>query len=298
MSQYKRLFLIADPANMQSAAMQRAAALASASGAELHIAVFIEPVVPLLLDKDLRDTARKNYLQEQRYKLNEAAKPLRANGLQVTCQAVFTEDVLEEIREYASELQPDLLIKDVRHEALLKRVFTTPLDWHLLRESPVPVHLVSADNLQALPRRVIAAVDPSRPETQISGMNERIIHEAIGLALQCNAELHLLYAFDPAQTYVPDAGGSGLGWADLAKDLRHSLEQLFVKLAEDHGVPPERQQFVTGAARTAISECAHRLEADVLVMGTVHRQDTSRLLGSTTEHLLHKAPCSILAVKP
>lgn len=298
MSQYKRLFLIADPVNLQSAAMQRAAALASASGAELHIAVFIEPVVPLLLDKDLRDTARKNYLQEQRYKLNEAAKPLRANGLSVTCQAVFTDDVLEEIGQYAAELQPDLLIKDVLHEPLLKRVFTTPLDWHLLRESPVPVHLVSADNLQALPRRVIAAVDPSRPETQISGLNERIIHEAIGLALQCNAELHLLYAYDPAQAYVTDAGGSGLAWADLAKDMRHSLEKLFASLAEEHGVPPERQQFVTGAARTAISECAHRLEADVLVMGTVHRQGDNRLLGSTTEHLLHKAPCSILAIKP
>ncbi|MNJ53577.1 hypothetical protein D3C77_489710 [compost metagenome] len=260
--------------------------------------MFIEPVVPLLLDKDLRDAARKNYLQEQRHKLNEAAKPLRATGLHVTCQAVFTDDMLEEIRQYAAELQPDLLIKDVRHEPLLKRVFTTPLDWHLLRECPVPVHLVSGDNVQALPRRVIAAVDPSRPETQISGLNERIIQEAISLALQCDAELHLLYAFDPAPVYVADAGGSGLAWADLAKDLRHSLEKLFATLAENYGVPPERRQFVTGPARTAISECASRLQADVLVMGTVHRQDASRLLGSTTEHLLHRAPCSILAVKP
>ncbi|MCK8688165.1 universal stress protein, partial [Pseudomonas umsongensis] len=42
MRQYQRLFLIAGPTMRHSPAMERAIALADATGAALHIAVFIE----------------------------------------------------------------------------------------------------------------------------------------------------------------------------------------------------------------------------------------------------------------
>ncbi|MNG31746.1 universal stress protein UspE [compost metagenome] len=38
-------------------------------------------------------------------------------------------------------------------------------------------------------------------------------------------------------------------------------------------------------------------EADVVVMGTVHRAGLERLLGSTTERALYSVPGSVLAVK-
>jgi universal stress protein E len=38
--------------------------------------------------------------------------------------------------------KPDLLIKDVNPERLLKRIFITPLDYYLLQESSVPLHLL------------------------------------------------------------------------------------------------------------------------------------------------------------
>jgi hypothetical protein len=43
---------------------------------------------------------------------------------------------------------------------------------------------------------VVAAVDPSQTETQITGINDRIIQAANGLSMQCSAELHLLHAYD------------------------------------------------------------------------------------------------------
>jgi len=55
MGQYQRLFLIADPAMRHSQALQRAAALAEASGAALHITAFVEPFATFaLLERDVR----------------------------------------------------------------------------------------------------------------------------------------------------------------------------------------------------------------------------------------------------
>lgn len=297
MSQYQQLLLIIDPEQHDSAALQRAAALAQASGAALHISAFVEPFNNSpWLDQATQDQIRDSYLQEQRKRLDEQAATLRSQGIRATTEVVWTAAVLEEILQHVAEMQPDLLIKDVRHESAFKRAFFTPLDWHLLRECPVPVHLVGAAG-QALPRKIMAAVDPSRPETSISGLNERIIQAANALALQCDAELHLVHTYDVSSVYLSDAGGGGLVLADLAEQLRHSLEKAFFALAEQYSVPTERRHFIRGTPTRALADYAARNGVDVIVLGTLHHTGLDKLVGSTTEHLLYRAPCSILVVK-
>jgi universal stress protein E len=58
-----------------------------------------------------------------------------------------------------------LIVKDAEDVPALKRVFFTPLDWQLLRDCPVPVHLVT-DARHPLPRKVLAIVDVLRSEEQ------------------------------------------------------------------------------------------------------------------------------------
>lgn len=294
MGQYQRLLLIADPAMRDSAALQRASALAEASGAALHIAAFVEPSGSFaLLDKSAREQVREGYLQDCREWLVGVAALLRSKGITVTSEVVSTSDTLKDILQYVAEMQPDLLIKDVQHESALKRAFITPLDGHLLRECPVPVHLLGPSH-HALPRMVIAAVDPSRLAGE--GLNQRIIQAANGLALQCNAELHLVHCYDLSAAFLADAGVGGVGWSNLDGHACDAQEQSFVALAEHYGVPTERRHFIIGAPITQLSDFARHLDADVLVMGTVQRKGLNKLIGSTTEHILFQAPCSILAV--
>jgi len=297
MGQYQRLFLIADPAMRHSEALQRASALAEASGAALHIAAFVEPFATFaLLEKSVREQARENHLQEHREWLADEAGLMRSKGIKATSEVLWTGDTLKEILQHVAEMQPDLLIKDVQHESALKRAFVTPLDWHLLRECPVPVHLVGALS-HPLPRKVVAAVDTSRPEAESGAVNQRIIQAAHGLALQCNAELHLLHSYDLSSAFLAEAGVGGAAWASLADELREVRQQAFMALAENHGVPAERRHFVMGSPLTALADCARQLDADVLVMGTVQRSGLNKLVGSTTEHILYQVPCSILAVR-
>jgi universal stress protein E len=296
MSQYRRLLLIINPALRHSQAISHAAALAKASGASLHIAALIPSWKLLsLLEEGDREKARECYLQDHRDWLKDQATNLRGRGIDVTTEANWADDMQRDILDHVAEMQPDLLIKQVQHEPALKRAFFTPLDWRLLRHCPVPVYLAGEGGL-ALPRKVVAAVDVSNAEPQGSELNERIIKQACGLALQCEAELHLLFACDISTAYLGDMGGGGLTRSDLGSQLREELEKSFLDLADQYGVPPDRWHFIEGHPVSVLSEFAHAHSVDVIVMGRIQSRGLDKLLGSTTEHILYQVPCSILAI--
>ena len=298
MAQYQRLLLIADQTLQQSPALLRAVALAKVSGAVLDIRAFVEPVpVVHLWEEKTDDAGYQRYMRRYRRWVSDEVELLGGQGLDVSVEVVFTTHPLLDILKTVEELKPDLLIKDVTLEPVLKRVFITPLDCHLLRECPVPVHLVNQARY-SLPHRVVAAVDPFDPSTQISGLNDTIIQTANALALQCDAPLHLLYAYDLSPAFNADSPLVGGGWGvDFIEELRQSLHQAFVTLADRHGVPPERRHFVMGLPVPVISEFVEQYLADVVVMGTVHRVGIDRLIGSNTERALYSVPGSILAVR-
>lgn len=294
MSQYTCLLLIINPALRDSPAIPHAAALAKASGATLHIAALATPLkIFPLLDKDVREKARAAYLQDHRDWLTQQDNNLRALGLNVTTQVEWADDLKQDILDYVTEMQPDLLIKQVEHESALKRAFFTPLDWQLLRECPVPVYLIGAGG-HALPRIIVAAVDASDTQPANSDLNDRIVEQANTLALQCDADLHLLYACDISALYMTDMGG--LAVTDLMEDLQSTEKDRFFELAQRYGVPADRHHFVLGSPVTALTQFATKYQVDVIVMGRVRYRGIEKLLGSTTEHILYQVPSSILAV--
>lgn len=298
MGQYERLLLVADQTLHQSAAMLRAIALAKASGAALDVRAFVSPVpITHLWEEKIDDVDAQRYQRRYRRWVADELEQLSNQGLDGTVDVVFSSHPLLDILKTVHVLKPDLLIKDVRLEPALKRVFITPLDCHLLRECPIPVHLVNQIRY-ALPHRVVAAVDPFDPDTQISGLNDVIIRSANALAVQCDVPLHLLCAYDLSAAFNGDAPMINGGWnEDLANELRQTLHQAFVALADRHGVPPERRHFVMGQPVQVINEFVEQYLADVVVMGTVHRVGIERVIGSTTERALYSVPGSILAVR-
>jgi len=294
MSQYQRLLLIINPALRHSSAINHAAALAKASGASLHIAALTPSSKWLsLLEEGDRESGRERYLQDHRGWLEAQAENLRGRGIEVTTEVAWAEDIKQDIIEHVTDMQPDVLIKEVQHESALKRAFFTPLDWHLLRHCPVPVFLVGGSSF-VFPRKVVAAVEVSDVESTDNELNDRIIKQACSLAMQCNAELHLLYACDISAAFLADMGGLTL--ADLTHALRRDLETSFIELADRFGVPSDRRHFIEGNPVKALSEFADEHNVDVIVMGRVQSHGVDKLLGSTTEHILYQVPCCVLAV--
>ncbi|WP_207867455.1 universal stress protein [Pseudomonas sp. 58(2021)] len=295
MSQYQRLLLVINPVLRGSPAITHAGALARVSGAALHIVALVKSLDILwLLEEGNREQARETYLQDHRDWLKYQAEKLSGKGVTVTCEVAWADDMKQGILDHVTELNPDLLIKEVQHESLLKRAFFTPLDWYLLRHCPVPLYLLGGA-AHALPRKVVAAVDASASGPENNRLNERIIQQATALAIQCDAELHLLYAYDVSQEYLAELG-DGLKVAELTKGLRREFEKTYLDWANRHGVPADRRHFVVGHPVAALSEFADEHQVDVIVMGRVQFHGLDKLLGSTTEHILYQVPCNVLAV--
>lgn len=301
MSQTQRLLLIAPPAMTRTPAFDRAAALALAMQLPLHVVAFdyLQALaVAGLFAPEQMSLARDGYLQTHRQWLAEQAALMSKHGVEVTSEVVWVQHPYEEILQFVNEMPLVLIIKDAQEQSALKRVFFAPLDWQLLRDCPVPVHLVT-NALNPRPRNVMAIVDVLRSEEQDLVFNDQIVDAAAKLAALCNARLELVHVYDWTAVYARDMG---FGVLPLATGIYEALgtaqHEAFAAMAERHGVPPESRHFIEGSPLTSICDFAAEHHTDVIVMGTVQHNGLNKLLGTTAEQLLHRAPCSVLAIKP
>ncbi|AWM92816.1 universal stress protein [Pseudomonas sp. 31-12] len=303
MSEQSRFMLVVSPLMENSPAFDRAAALAKAEDAALHIVAFdyLEGLATAgLVNDQALEQMRLGYIERHRQWLEEQARPLRHIGVTVTTEVVWVEKPLQEILIHLKEQPMALLIKALEHESLLSRMMFTPLDIHLLRECPVPLHFVS--HMQhALPRRIVAAVDPFHRDGQYEGFNDRILHEAVKLATACNARLDVVYAYDLSSIGADEFGfdnASGFFSSTTAKTLFDAQGEAFNDLAERNGIPPGQRHMVMGNPAKVLASYADAYNTDVIVMGRVGHRGIGRLIGSTVEHLLYKMPCSVWVVSP
>lgn len=303
MSEQSRFMLVVSPLMENSPAFDRAAALAKASGAALHIVAFdyLQGLATAsMVNEQALEEMRLGYVERHRQWLEEQARPLRKIGVPVTTEVIWVERPLQEILIHLKEQPMAVLIKALEYESLLSRIMFTPLDIHLLRECPVPLHFVSHVK-HALPRKIVAAVDPFHSNTQYKDFNDRILREASKLASTCNAQLDVIYAHDlsslSAEEFDFDSS-SALFSPGKAKTLFDAQADAFRELAERNGIAPEQQHMIMGNPSKVITQYADAYDIDVIVMGRVGHRGVGRLVGSTVEHLLYKMPCSVWVVSP
>ncbi|MEN5311774.1 universal stress protein [Pseudomonas koreensis] len=303
MSEQSRFMLVVSPLMKNSPAFERAAALAKASDAALHIVAFdyLEGLATAgLVNEQALEQMRLGYVERHQQWLEDQARPLRNLGVHVTTEVVWVERPLQEILIHLREQPMAALIKALEHESLLSRLMFTPLDVHLLRECPVPLHFVSHVQ-HALPRRIVAAVDPFHRDGQYKGLNDRILQEACKLASSCNAELDVIYAHDLSSISAAEFGfdhASAFFSSNAARQLFDAQGEAFRELAERNDIPAENQHLIMGDPAKVLASYADAYDIDVIVMGRVAHRGMARLIGSTVEHLLYRMPCSVWVVAP
>ncbi|AZE11403.1 Universal stress protein family 5 [Pseudomonas chlororaphis subsp. aureofaciens] len=297
----QRLLLIAPTEMTRTPAFERAQALASATGAMLHIVAFDYVnalAVAGLFDHDAMSQAREGYLQVHRHWLEQQARFQRCEGLRVSTEVVWARLSPAHVLEYVSDFHPDLVIKDMQPVPALDRVFHRPLDWLLLRDCPAPLHLVThAENPR--PLKILAAIDLSHLEALTQGLNTRILDLAVTLVTSCRATLHLLNVSNwsvvgDALTSVPTSSLDD----SLRDAVNDAQQEAFDLLAERYGVEQKHRHQLAGIPHQVIGHFARRNAFDMVVLGTVYRHGVEVFVGSTAESLLHHPPCSLMLVKP
>lgn len=129
MSEQARFMLVASPLMENSPAFDRAAALARAEDAALHIVAFdyLEGLATAsLVNEQALEQMRLGYVERHRQWLEEQARPMRKLGVTVTTEVVWVQNPLQEILTHLKEQPMALLIKALEHQSRLSRVFFTP----------------------------------------------------------------------------------------------------------------------------------------------------------------------------
>ncbi|UBM27439.1 universal stress protein [Pseudomonas sp. p1(2021b)] len=303
MDNQQRVLLIASPLMRRTPVYDRAAALAKAKGMALHIVAFdyLEGLATAgMVNDQALAVMRDGYVRQHREWLETQALSMRRNGITVTTEVVWVQNPLDEILVHLREQPFAMLIKALEHEPWWTRAMFTSLDIQLLRETHIPLHLVNKAS-NALPRKVLAAVDLSRPEDQFESLNDQIISEALKLALQCNAQIDLLYVYDLGSMYL-DAGGSRehafLFDSDLFKTLHEAQSEAFQALAERNGIGAEHRHMRVGDPAKGLALFMENNDIDVLVMGSYHHRGIGWFMGSTAERVLHRLGSSVLVISP
>ena len=220
---------------------------------------------------------------------------------------------IEIIREVLRN-RHDLVVKACESMEWLNQRFGSE-DMHLLRKCPCPVWLIKPSAPRTY-RRVLAAVDVNdacpQDETESRQLlNQQIIELAASMAIADFAELNIVHAWEAlgesemrgSFMRVPEEKVNA--YVEQAR-LQHesSMEKLMRKVANDldqgalEYLNPE-VLLVKGWARKVIPALAKRIEADLVVMGTVARTGIPGfIMGNTAESILSQLECSVLAIKP
>jgi universal stress protein E len=167
-------------------------------------------------------------------------------------------------------------------------------DRETLRHSACPVLLTRGD---ARPyRTVLVAVDPMHSHDKPAALDDRLVVQARQLVVADAASQVLLLHCHRPDEYLPmRAPGSLQPPAHSPEAHRRALNEL----AARHAIPADAVLLEVGDPCEAIAEAAARRAADLVVMGAISRSRIGRfLIGSTTESVLGRLACDVLAVPP
>lgn len=205
----------------------------------------------------------------------------------------------------------DLVIKPIGPNDLVDRLLGR-LDMQLLRHCPCPVWLSKGETYGEIDT-VLAAVDGGKAgsEPVEEALNRQILELTFSLCADSRARMHVGHAW-----YLPYMSLYTHRRAGIPKEViegylrdekrfhRNWLNRLLRKAtgwvgADISGSVKQYTHLPNGVAGQEIPKLIEKLQADLVVMGTVARGGVSGLvMGNTAEQILDQVTCSVLAVKP
>ena len=285
------VLIVADREGEERVALARGLELAKALGADAEVVGFCYESLASL-DLVHRHEAKRQLLAKRRESLTAQIEEFKPADLDVELIVAWDKLVHLWVDAHAHRTGSDVVVRTAhRSETFLY----TPTDWHLLRECEAPV-LIAAEHIWHPTRSIVAAVDLASHSHVKQDLNDTIIATAKRYAEALDSPLHLVYVIH-VSTVLKD-----LHLMDVdthVEKVRGQIGPLIADLASTHGLPEDRIHVEHGEVAEVIAAVAERLEAQLVVMGTVGRHGlNAKLIGNTAERVLTRLGTDVLALKP
>lgn len=298
MQNLKNIFVVLESGQEEQPALVRAAYIAEATGAALHLfmCAYDRAVgIATFLSGSQRSTFVQTIIDGSQVMVDRLAVPLIEKEIQVTTEIVWNRHHSDAIVAAAGEGEYDLLMKCGRHSIRTDRMFNH-IDLSLVRYSPCPVMLVKEGQWDDV-GQVLAAIDAA-PENELhEALNKEILDRASYLATELNFELHLVCAYPAPPVYVPVSKVS----ASLSTYRSKMSNMVLVNLkalGEEYGVLEAHQHAIEGPVDWVIPKVSVDIVAEFVVMGNVSRESLTGIsIGSTAESILDQLNTNVLMVR-
>jgi nucleotide-binding universal stress UspA family protein len=240
--------------------------------------------------------------------LRQSLEALRLGRLDALLEGVDTEGVeiekvllngapFVEIIRQVKRGGHDLVIKNAEPGGLSESNFAAD-DMHLMRKCPSPLWIARSDRFGSY-ESVLAAVDVDPDIPTNEELNRLILDLSISLARRNGCALHIAHAcWVHNETLML---GLDRNTGDALEAVLEERETLLTDLLAQRDIDGLELQVHLDHARPAdyVIDVSRRVEADLVVMGTVARTGVPGFfIGNTAERILAGLGCSALTVKP
>lgn len=260
-----KVMIIIDPTSAEQPAFERALESALMTGARLHLYACLES------QRSVADTqAQGQHLQTT---LEQLAKRAADMGVEVASEMEYAKDWRKQAVAAAARCSASMIFKTYAPHSDVQREIRKTYDWTLLRLAPCPVLLVK--NIRDWKRRrVLAAVNSQTTDEAHIKLNHQIISFAQQFADAYGTEAHVVTAYSD-RNKIPIAD----------------------ELASDFGICADYVHVGEGKAAEVIRATAERIEADLILIGTVGRSGIKgTVVGNTSERLLDHTQSDLLVL--
>jgi nucleotide-binding universal stress UspA family protein len=295
MTQLATSLLLATDCSAEARRAQEVAIfLARACGAELVILSVLEAPPGMDTQYQVNQVYLEQLGKDVRKQTDLLVREAEAQGLSVKAEIV-TGMPSQQINEAARARKSDLVVMGTRGRTGLAHVLLGSTAEGVVRGAPCPVLTVRSAPDRGQPAPAIRLTHILVP-VDFSDCSIEALEYAVQAAKVFAASVTILHVIEPA-SYGLDFT---LSHADDAQKARAAIEKRLAELAvlfKGQGISAQ-YRLQGGAPGGAITDTAHAVNADLIVMGTHGRRGFSHLVsGSIAEAVLRRAPCPVLTVK-
>ncbi len=130
--------------------------------------------------------------------------------------------------------------------------------------------------------------------TDLAKGSHRLAIKASQIANNFQAELYIIHVLE-----LPFASqyAQALGFAELATPPIEEASCVLATLADEIGIPEEKQIVIAGRSAYHIIEQAKSLSIDAIIIGSHSSSALPNFLGSTANAISHQSPCDVVTLR-
>ncbi len=269
MSRPEKLFVVVDPNDDHHIALERAIITSALHTTKPQVHAFVA------VDGDAVDTRSTNdrLFRDLTWFEQNIKSPLANAGISYTLEVSWSGEWQKSIVNSAKRLGADLIYLPVHAKTNPSRFSFTESKWELLKTASCPVVLIRP-GANAQRKVILAAVNfQAQRDVQIA-LNKKIIEQAKHFAKVYGADLQIINGYLDSMNY-PDRA----------------------KIINEAGLSNEKIHVENGYTSEVVSALAARINADLIVMGTLGQNGmTTTRRGNTAERLIAAVDTDVMVI--